>query len=94
MKFEMDFLPTEDESKLIEIVLHLFPDSDYKIKKDKIVGETDGETFWGLVEDQEIKDTIDTEFENGYVDLSKSAAMQVKISIDIGSEIGKIRLYK
>lgn len=94
MKFEIEIKPTEDLEKLKLIVSSLFPDATPKITKDKITGETDGTAFWGMVDRLEIRSTIENEFENGYISLSKAAALKGNVSVDIGSSIGSIKLFK
>ena len=94
MKFEVEVKPTEDLAKLKKAVSNLFPDARLKFAKAKISGTTDGKNFWELADSQLIKPTVEKGFEQGYIELSKAAALKGHVNIDIGSSIGAILLYK
>ena len=92
MKYELEIKPTEDIEKLKLAVKNLFPDSKPKITSKKITGTTDGKEFWNLADDQMIRSAVEKEFEKGFIELSKSAALKGQVNIDIGSSIGNIKL--
>jgi predicted RNA binding protein with dsRBD fold (UPF0201 family) len=93
MKIEADLKPTENPKKIIEAIKNIFPDSNPKVKKNKIIGDTDGKKFEELIAKQNIKATIYKEMQKGYIDINKLAALAGIVSIDEDFPLGKIRLY-
>ena len=91
---EVDFFETEDQEKLVSTVRSIFPDAELKKAKGKLIGKASVENFWKLVDQEGIRNTIQQHLEEqGFVDLSKMAAVAGKISVDQGFPLGKIWAY-
>lgn len=93
MRIVCDLMATEDEKKVLGMLLSIFPDADFSIYSDRIEGESSLERFWQLVDMEGIRPAIQKEMENGHADISKMAAIAGKISLDDSFPLGKVRVF-
>lgn len=93
-----DLKPTEDPTKLSNIIKNVFPDAKLEVQRDKITGKTDLRNFFELLRKQKIRVAINEIIEENkkgkksFLDLNKMACGVGKVSLDEGFPLGKIRL--
>ena len=93
-RIECDLKPTEDASKLLKSLKLLFPETNFKVSKDVIVGESDLAFFRELSAKQESSLVIEELETNGSVCIDKLAMSAGIVSLDDDFPLGRVRIVR